>query len=125
VKTILLVEDEFGLAEILAMTLEDDGYRVVPAANGRQGLERLAAERPDLILLDVTMPVMDGAALGLAVRADRAFDGIPIVMMSALPEAALRERFTAYDEFLRKPFRLAAMREAVARLLGDRSGRED
>ena len=118
-KTVLIVDDEFGIAEVLALTLEDDGYRVVLAANGRQGLERLAAERPDLILLDVTMPVMDGAAMGQAVRADTANDGVPIVMMSALPEAGLRERFTGYSEFLRKPFRLPAAREAVRRLIGD------
>src|SRR5689334_3083773 len=110
-KTILIVDDEFGIAEVLADALMDDGYRIVVASNGRQGLERLAEERPDLILLDVTMPLMDGAAMGLAVRADPAHNGIPIVMMSALPEANLRERFIGYNEFLRKPFRLWAARD--------------
>jgi DNA-binding response OmpR family regulator len=62
---------------------------------------------------------MDGAAMGVALRADSAHDGVAVVMMSALPEAGLRERFTGYDEFLRKPFRLRAAREAVKRLIGD------
>jgi CheY-like chemotaxis protein len=122
VRTILIVEDEFGVAEVLALAFEDEGYRVVLAANGQQGLEHLAVERPDLILLDVTMPVMDGAAMGLAVRADPALSGIPIVMMSALPEATLRERFSGYNEFLRKPFRVRGAQDVVSRLIGDIDG---
>ena len=118
-KTILLVEDEFGIAGVLTMLLEDEGYRVFAAANGKQALERLAEVRPDLVVSDFMMPLMDGAALGAAMRADPACKDIPLVMMSAVPEAALRQRFDGYTAFLRKPFRTEALIDLAARLLDD------
>jgi len=61
-ETILIVDDEFGIAEFLTDLLVDKGYRVITAANGKQALARIAEEKPDLVLLDFMMPVMDGAA---------------------------------------------------------------
>ena len=61
--TVLVVEDEFGIADLIEAVLEDEGYRVLIAVNGKQGLELLARERPDLMFLDYMMPVMDGAAV--------------------------------------------------------------
>lgn len=117
-KTVLVVDDEFGIADVLAMVLEDEGYRVLSAANGRQGLDRLAETRPDLVILDFMMPLMDGTALGRAIRSDPAMADVPIVMMSAVPEAAVRERFDGYDAFLRKPFRITEFLSLVASVLG-------
>ncbi len=60
--TVLVVEDEFAIAELLEMVLADEGYRVLMAANGRQGLQRLAeGPRPDLVISDYMMPILDGA----------------------------------------------------------------
>ena len=61
--TVLVVDDEFGIAELFDAILTDEGYRVLTAINGRHGLEMLAQERPDLVFLDYMMPVMDGAAM--------------------------------------------------------------
>ena len=62
--TVLIVEDEFAIAELLSMVLTDGGYRVVLAANGRQALERLnEGPSPDLIITDLMMPVLDGTGL--------------------------------------------------------------
>lgn len=116
-KTILLVEDEFGIAGVLTVLLEDEGYRVLSAANGRQALARLAEARPDLVVTDFMMPLLDGAALGEAMRADPAFQDIPIIMMSAVPEAAVRARFAGYTAFLRKPFPIPAFFDLIARIL--------
>lgn len=116
-KTVLVVDDEFGIADVLVTVLEDEGYRVFSAANGRQGLDRLAEIRPDLIVVDFMMPLMDGPALGRAIREDRTLAGVPIVMMSAVPETALRERFDGYDAFLRKPFHIADFVSLVAEML--------
>lgn len=113
-KTILLVEDEFGIAGVLTVLLEDEGYRVLSAANGRQALSRLAEVRPDLVVTDFMMPLLDGAALGEALRADPALKDIPIIMMSAVPEAAVRMRFDGYTAFLRKPFPIPAFFELIA-----------
>jgi len=67
-KTILVVDDELANAEVLSLILEEEGYRVFCASNGRQGLERVAELRPQLVVLDFMMPVMDGAAMGRALR---------------------------------------------------------
>jgi len=117
VHTILVVEDEFGAADVLMTALEDEGYRVVLAANGRQGLERLAEVRPDLIIADFMMPIMDGAAMARAVRDDPGQRSIPIVMTSAVSEQAMRQQFSDYQVFLRKPFRVNDLLEIVGRLL--------
>ncbi|HSK41532.1 MAG TPA: response regulator [Arenibaculum sp.] len=116
-KTILIIEDEFGIALLLATVLEDEGYRVFMAANGRQGLERLEECRPDLVISDLMMPTMDGATMARTMRADPAYRNIPIIMMSALPEAAVREKFDGYDAFLSKPFLEPILLKTVAGLL--------
>lgn len=119
VRTILVVDDEFGVADVLAAALEDEGYRVVTAANGRQAIERVTEQRPDLIVSDFMMPVMDGPTMAHALRSDGNKD-IPIIMMSAMPEAAVRERFDGYFGFLRKPFRIHTVADLVAKALGER-----
>ncbi|HEU4600839.1 MAG TPA: response regulator [Steroidobacteraceae bacterium] len=116
--TVLVVEDEFGVADVVVTALEDEGYRVLIAANGRQGMERLADTSPDLIILDFMMPIMDGAAMGKEVRAMPELADVPIVMTSAVGEAAVRERFADFQAFLRKPFRIQELLETVARLIG-------
>jgi CheY-like chemotaxis protein len=115
-KTVLVVDDEFGIVEVLVLTLEDDGYRVVSASNGCEGLERLAEVQPDLVLLDYMMPVMDGPTMAQAMRAGRR--DTPIIMMSAVGEEPVRERFADYAVFVRKPFRVRAMLEAVRSVIG-------
>lgn len=119
-KTILIIEDEFGIALLLATVLEDEGYRVFTAANGRQGLDRLAESRPDLVISDMMMPTMDGAAMARTMRTDPAYRDIPLIMMSALPESAVRERFDGYDAFLTKPFLEPLLLKTVKALLEDR-----
>ena len=119
VRTILVVDDEFGVADVLAAALEDEGYRVVTAANGQQGIDRVAEQRPDVILTDFMMPVMDGPTMARALQGDGE-KAIPIIMMSAMPEAAVRERFAGYFGFLRKPFRLHTVADLVAKALADR-----
>jgi CheY-like chemotaxis protein len=120
VKTVLVVDDEFGTVEVLVAALEDAGYRVLTAANGRRALERLEENKPDLVVSDFMMPLMDGAALVAAMRANPEFQDIPIIMMSAAPEAALRKQLEGYEAFLRKPFRVAALLELIAATLNPR-----
>jgi DNA-binding response OmpR family regulator len=103
-KRILVVDDELGLADVLAATLSDVGYAVDTAANGVQGLELLAKDPPDLVILDCMMPLLDGPGMLAAMRADPSVARIPVVMMSAMPEATVRARCTSYTTFLRKPF---------------------
>ena len=116
-QTVLVVDDEFGVAEVLQSILEDEGYRVLTAINGKQALTRLGEHTPDVILLDYMMPIMDGTQALSAIRNDAAFKSIPVIMMSSLEEAAVRETCTDYDTFLRKPFRAMVVLRLVAELL--------
>ena len=120
--TVLVVEDEFGIAELLDALLTEEGYQVVTALNGRDGLDLLAREQPVLVLSDYMMPVMDGAAMLARIRADPALQGIPVVMMSSMPEAAVAQRCAGYAAFLRKPFKLFELLDVVGRVLGKGDG---
>jgi CheY-like chemotaxis protein len=115
--TVLVVDDEFGVAEVLDAILTDEGYRVVTATNGRQALARIAEQRPDLMLLDYMMPILDGVAVLRALSADPAVSGLPVVVMSALPEEAISSETKDYAAFLRKPFRIKTVLAAVQRAL--------
>lgn len=112
-KTILVVDDEWAIAEVLEALLGDEGYRVIVANNGKQGLERLIEWQPDLIMLDFMMPIMDGPATLAALRANPDTSLIPVILMSSLPEETIAERCSGYRTFLRKPFRIASVLEAV------------
>ncbi|HEV7139174.1 MAG TPA: response regulator [Steroidobacteraceae bacterium] len=120
-RTVLVVDDEFGTVEVLVAALEDAGYRTLTAANGRRALERLEENKPDLVLSDFMMPLMDGAALVAAMRAAPAFRDIPVIMMSAAPEAALRKHLDGYEAFLRKPFRVPALLAMIAAIFARRA----
>ena len=116
--TVLIVEDEYAIAELLEMVLTDEGYRVLTAANGREGLQRLAeGPRPDLIISDYMMPVLDGGGLLQSIRNTETQRDIPCIIMSSVPEANVRKRIDGFAAFVRKPFQLAAVIQLVATLL--------
>jgi CheY-like chemotaxis protein len=114
-KTIVIVDDEYDLADVLAGTLSDMGFRVFSAINGRQGLEVMAEHPPDVVLLDFMMPLLDGAGVLNAMRADPKLAGVPVIRTSGVPESVVRERCPGYVAFLRKPFDFQALLKAVDR----------
>jgi CheY-like chemotaxis protein len=117
--TVLVVDDEPLIAMALEAALEDAGYEVATAANGRQGLERLAgAPRPDVVLLDMMMPVMGGAAMRAAMTADPELRAIPVVVLSSLPEEAVRARLDGVAAVLRKPCTAEQVLGAIEGVLG-------
>ncbi|HYF60271.1 MAG TPA: response regulator [Burkholderiaceae bacterium] len=118
-KTILVVEDEYGTSEALAHFLEGEGFGVVLAVNGREGLRKAAERRPDLIVSDFMMPVMNGAEMCARIRATPGFDDIPIVMNSSAEEHVVRAVFADYDVFLRKPYEAAALLPKVIGLVAE------
>ena len=113
--TILVVDDEEPIAELLRAVLEDEGYRVVTAADGQAALEQLAEARPVLVLSDVMMPHLDGRALARALQADPAYRAIPLVLLSALGAASVAG--VPHAAFVAKPFELDGLLVTVARLL--------
>ena len=117
--TILVVDDEPLIAMALEAELVDAGYGVVTAANGRQGLERLAeAPRPELVLTDMMMPVMGGAEMIAAMVADPELRGVTVIVLSSLPEAAVRARANGAAAILRKPYTAEGVLSAIERVLG-------
>lgn len=121
--TVLIVEDEFAIAELLSMALTDGGYRVVLAANGRQALERLnEGPSPDLIITDLMMPVLDGTGLIQSMQQSEPQRNIPCIIMSSIPEDAVRRRVNEYAGFIRKPFRIASVIQLVTNVLARSPG---
>jgi CheY-like chemotaxis protein len=121
-KTILIVDDESGVLEVLEYILSDLGYSVLSALNGRDALAQLKEIKPDLIMVDLMMPVMDGAALLKALRGDPAYCAIPVILTSALPEQTVREKCSGYEAFLRKPYKSEKLLEVISGLLGPTAG---
>ena len=116
--TVLVVDDEPLIAMALEAVLEDEGYKVLTAANGRQGLERLAEARADVVLLDMMMPVMGGPAILRAMGADPDLRGIPVVVLSSLPEATIRTQTDGAAAILRKPCTAEEVLRAIVQVLG-------
>ena len=110
--TVLIVEDDRNIAELLQLYLEKEGYAVTIANDGGQGLEKFRAIKPDLVLLDVMMPVMDGWAVCNAIRAEAQ---TPIIMLTAKSETSdkVQGLKAGADDYITKPFE---MREVLARM---------
>ena len=119
--SVLIVEDDHNIQELLQMYLEKEGYAVTVASDGGQGLAKFRSIKPDLVLLDVMMPVMDGWSVCRAIRAD---SQTPIIMLTAKGEtddkvAGLK---SGADDYVTKPFEmkeLLARIEAVLRRTGN------
>jgi CheY-like chemotaxis protein len=114
---VLVIDDEFGIAELLRAVLEDEGHKVATAPNGRQGLALLETDSPDIIFLDYMMPVMDGAAVLKELTGNGSPPSIPVVMMSSIPESSVAQRCSGYVLFLRKPFSVFDVIDVVNRLV--------
>lgn len=115
--TILVVDDEYLIADILGFALEDEGFMVVKAGNGRKGLEVLERERTALIITDFMMPVMDGLEFATAVRALPSLNHLPIILVSGAQAHVGMERSDLFDAVLDKPFKIDLIIAEVRRLL--------
>ena len=115
--TILVVDDEYLIADILGYALEDEGYMVVKASNGQKGLEVLERERPSLIITDFMMPIMDGMEFAEAVRALPALNHLPIILISGAQAHIGMDRSDLFNRVLKKPFDIDLVVAEVHRLL--------
>ena len=122
--SILIVEDEYGLAEMLSEMLSEEGYEVTLAINGELAMDVLRERRIDLVLTDAMMPVMDGPELALAMRSNDLYRRIPIVMMTSLPSAIPRTD-GLYDAVLCKPFTPEALLKVLHACTKRRHGRQE
>lgn len=122
--TVLVVDDDREIVDLTATILRDGGYAVQTASNGREALAAARQGRPDLILLDINMPGIDGWESLRLLRLDEETRAIPVAMFSVRFD--LKEKMEALkrsaDDYIVKPFRYDEMLERVARLLGGRKG---
>lgn len=111
---ILVVEDDADIRDVLAYTLEREGFEVLGASDGERALEVMRATPPDLVLLDLLMPGLDGRGVARVMMGDRALSRIPVVTMSASTEEAAPSLARAH---VQKPFTIAAIVDAIRRAL--------
>lgn len=113
-KSVLVVDDEFGIAEVLEALLVDAGFRVTRAINGLQGLQRLHEAAVDLVLLDMMMPLMDGPTMLGKMRADPQHAQTPVILMSGLPRDVAEARIdSSVQGYLQKPFMIQPLFDAI------------
>ena len=117
--TILVVDDEAPIVDLVRFTLEDADVRVVEASDGAEALELARQVHPDLVLLDVHMPKLDGLEVCRQLRREPAFARTPIIMLSAAGQQAERSSgiSAGADEYLTKPFSPLALLALVEALL--------
>jgi two-component system, OmpR family, alkaline phosphatase synthesis response regulator PhoP len=124
VTTVLIIDDEAPIRLLCRVNLEAEGIDVIEAGDGPTGLELARSARPDLVLLDVMMPGIDGWAVAEELLDDDATDGIPIIFLTA--RAEFRDRARGLDiggvDYITKPFNPVELAPLVRRLL-DRLGR--
>lgn len=114
--TVLVIEDDSALRALVSLVLEGQGYSVETAANGREGLVCVEATMPDLILLDMRMPVMSGGEFAAEYQARyRDIAHAPILVVTAAQHAARQAREVGANGFLSKPFSNAELLRAVAK----------
>ena len=115
-KRVLIVDDESMLREAVADALRDEGYEALEGSDGREAVELFTSERPDLILMDVMMPVLDGRQAVAQIRSAQSRPETPIVMMSAAVGPELLDPSIA--GYLAKPFDLDHLVDLVVELIG-------
>jgi len=118
-KKILIVEDEEHLLELESVLLTTKGYEVKGAIDGPSALELVASMKPDLILLDIMLPVMDGYEVCRQIKANDATRHIPVIMLSAKKskEDLVKGEQAGADWYITKPFKSAMVIETIQRFI--------
>jgi CheY-like chemotaxis protein len=120
--TVVAIEDEDEIIELLRVVLRHAAITVRPAYSGQSGLALVREIVPDLVMLDIMMPGMDGWTVYDAIRADPNLRDVPVIILSVLQETPERKRAFAssdIDLYVTKPFDTVTLRHEIGRLLGD------
>ena len=118
-KKILVADDQKELVEVLKLRFENDGYEVVEAYTGEECLEKAKKELPDLIIMDVAMPQMDGYEAVREIKGDEATKHIPIFMLTGKDQMEDIFRMEGVQEYIVKPFDFEALSGMVQKLFGE------
>ncbi len=120
---ILLVEDNEMNRDMLSRRLKRNGYEVVIAIDGQQGVDMAASEAPDLILMDMSLPVIDGWEATRRVKANEATRGIPVIALTAHAMAGDREKAieAGCEDYDTKPVEITRLLDKITSLLGPKA----
>lgn len=120
-KKILIIDDEPQLVEMLSMRLEANGYEVISANDGQEGLEKARNDAPDLLILDLMLPKIDGFKVCGLLKNDSRFKKIPIILFSAKAQEEDRKlgAEVGADVYMTKPFEPVSLLEKIKELLGE------
>jgi DNA-binding response OmpR family regulator len=124
---ILCIEDEPQMIDLFRLILETHGYAVIGAEGGQKGLEAMRAERPDLILLDLMMPDMDGGDVYQQMRQEADLGDIPVIIVTAKAapiDKVLWINVAGVDDYVTKPFGPSELVASIERVLARRQARE-
>lgn len=121
-KKVLVADDEPFTAEMLALMLAFRGFDVVLAHDGREALQRVRADRPDAVLLDVYMPVLKGVDVTRELRADPELAGVPVMLISSADEGEVEWQEAGADMFVQKPLDIRTLPALVDTLLAPPPG---
>jgi DNA-binding response OmpR family regulator len=119
-QTILVADDDPDIQALVVLRLERSGYRVLRASDGEEALELALRERPDLAVLDITMPKLDGCEVTRSLRANAETSGMPVILLTArVQESDLTVGFDAgATDYVKKPFSPQELDARVSSLLG-------
>ena len=121
---VLVVDDDATIRELCAAMLGSSGYDVLQAANGQDALDLALTAAPDVVLLDISLPVLDGFGVAAALRADERTRGLPVVFITGEDDPSVTERVyeTGAAGFFRKPFDPGAVAALVRVVISNASG---
>ncbi len=120
IKTILCIEDETEMIDLMRLILGRRGYEVKGAASGMEGLKMIREQKPDLILLDLMMPEMDGWEVYQQIKADEKTKGIPVIVVTAKAQSidrVLGLHIAKVDDYIAKPFSPQELMNSVEKVL--------
>ena len=118
-KKILIADDRSEVVELVKATLEGEGYRTIDASDGKEALEKIGLERPDLVLLDIVMPKMDGFEVLSKLRGDPKTKDIPVIMLTAKGQKLDREKGIKLgaSDYIIKPFSPSHLLDKIEELI--------
>lgn len=119
-KKILIVEDEDLIAQVLSIRLEGLGYKVFTASDGEEGLDAVKKEKPDLVILDIGLPRINGTALCEMIKADEATKGVRVIMLTGKRLVGdMENAFSAgADLYVNKPYEWPRLLGHIQKLIG-------